>query len=293
VTTRAEGAPTVLNPGRINLRFSARPSERWATHALLILGSVAAIFPVLLAVQASFKTLYDFYDRPLGLPSRWAWENYVSVWQKAHIPEVAWNSVVVCAISVPAILLVASMAANGLARYRFRGNTAIYLYFLAGLIIPIQLSILPTVLMLKTLGIVNTYAGLILPYIALGMPFSIFVLTGFLRTLPRDLEEAARIDGASEFLIYWRIVLPLCAPALATVAILNFVAIWNDFFFPLVAAPAVPTLQVGVNNLRGYYSTEWGFIFAGVTLSALPLVAAYVLLTKQFIRGIAAGAVRG
>jgi raffinose/stachyose/melibiose transport system permease protein len=199
----------------------------------------------------------------------------------------------VCAISVPLILLISSLAAFGLARYRFRGNTAVYLYFLAGLIIPVQLSILPTVLLLKTLRIVNTYPGLILPYVGLGVPFSVFILTGFLRTLPRDLEEAARIDGAGEHTIYWRIMLPLSAPALATVAILNFVGIWNDFFFPLVVAPALPTLQVGVNNLRGYYSTQWGLIFAGVTLSVLPLLVGYVLLTKQFIRGIAAGAVRG
>ena len=271
----------------------ARPNGRWLIHVLLLVGSAIAVLPVLLAVQASFKTLYDFYDRPLGLPSKWAWENYASVWQQARIPEVAWNSVVVCAISVPLILLISSLAAFGLARYRFRGNTAVYLYFLAGLIIPVQLSILPTVLLLKTLRIVNTYPGLILPYVGLGVPFSVFILTGFLRTLPRDLEEAARIDGAGEHTIYWRIMLPLSAPALATVAILNFVGIWNDFFFPLVVAPALPTLQVGVNNLRGYYSTQWGLIFAGVTLSVLPLLVGYVLLTKQFIRGIAAGAVRG
>jgi raffinose/stachyose/melibiose transport system permease protein len=252
-----------------------------------------AILPVLLTVQASFKTLYDFYDRPLELPSTWAWENYVSVWQQARIPEVARNSVLICAVAVPLILVLSSTAGYGLARYRFAGNTAVYLIFLAGLIIPIQLSILPTVLLLKTLRIINTFAGLILPYVAMGLPFSIFILTGFLRTLPRELEEAARIDGAGEMRIFWSVVLPLSGPALATVAILNFVGIWNDFFFPLVAAPSIPTLQVGVNNLRGYYSTQWGFIFAGVTLSAVPLLTAYVLLTKQFIRGITAGAVRG
>ena len=263
------------------------------THSILIASCAFALIPVISAVLASFKTLYDFYDNPLGLPSSWAWQNYVQVWNQAHIPEYALNSAIVAGGAVPAQALCSCMVAYGLARFRFAGNQLVFWYVLAGLLVPIQLTILPIVLLLKTIGILNTHLGLIVPYAAFGMPFSIFLLTGFMRALPRELEEAARIDGAGELRIFWSIMLPLTRPALATVAILHFVGIWNDLFFPLVSAPDVPLLQVGVQNLRGVYSTQWGYIFAGVGLSALPLITLYVLLTKQFIRGLSAGAIKG
>jgi raffinose/stachyose/melibiose transport system permease protein len=263
------------------------------THAILTLSSAFALLPVLLAVQASFKTLYDFYDRPLGLPAVWAWQNYVEVWNQAHIADYALNSAIVSGLAVPLQVACSSLLAYGLARYRFAGNNWTFYFVMAGLLVPIQLTILPIVLMLKTLTIGNSYLGLIVPYVAFGMPFSVFLMAGFLRALPKELEDAGRIDGASELRIFWSIMLPLTRPAMATIAILHFVGIWNDLFFPLVAAPDVPLLQVGVTNLRGYYSTQWGFIFAGVVLSALPLVIAYVLLTKQFIRGLSAAAIKG
>ena len=262
-------------------------------HAILIASCVFAVLPVLLAVQASFKTLYDFYDRPLGLPTTFAWQNYVEVWGQAHIPEYALNSIIVAGFAVPLQIMLSSLTAYGLARYRFPGNTWVFYYVMAGLMVPIQLTIIPLIVMLKTLGILNSYVGLIVPYAAFGMPFSVFLLTGFLRTLPKELEEAARIDGAGEFRIFWSVMLPLTRPAMATVGILHFVGIWNDLFFPLVSAPSVPLLQVGVAGLQGTYSTQWGYVFAGVCLSALPLVTAYVLLTKQFIRGLSAGAIKG
>jgi raffinose/stachyose/melibiose transport system permease protein len=263
------------------------------THAVLLASCAFAVVPVLLAVLASFKTLYDFYDNPLGLPATWAWQNYVQVWNQAHIPEYALNSAIVAGGAVPTQALCSCLVAYGLARFRFAGNQLVFWYVLAGLLVPIQLTILPIVLLLKTLGILNTHLGLIIPYATFGMPFSIFLLTGFMRALPRELEEAARIDGAGELRIFWSIMLPLTRPALATIAILHFVGIWNDLFFPLVSAPDVPLLQVGVQNLRGVYSTQWGYIFAGVVLSALPLITLYVLLTKQFIRGLSAGAIKG
>jgi raffinose/stachyose/melibiose transport system permease protein len=180
-----------------------------------------------------------------------------------------------------------------LTRYQFAAGKWIFIYFVSGLLIPIQLTILPTALQLKTLQIANSHAGLIVVSVALGIPFSVFLMAGFMRTLPRELAESAQLDGAGEFRAFWDIMLPLTRPALATVAILNGVGIWNEFFVPLVLTPDVPTLQVGVNNLRGFYSTDWGNIFAGVTLAALPVLVAYWLLTKQFIRGLSAGAVKG
>ena len=261
---------------------------------LFLLAAVAfALFPVVLSLLASFKSLFDFYDNPLGLPAVWLWQNYVDVWQQARIPEYATNSVIVVGIAVPLILLLSCLAGYGLTRFDFAASKYIYIFFLAGLLIPVQLTILPTIFQLKTLLINDSHAGLIVTYIALGMPFAVFLMAGFMRTLPRELSEAAQLDGAGEFRAFREIMLPQARPALATVAILNFVTIWNEFFLALILAPSVPTLQVGVNNLRGYYSTNWGNIFAGVMLAMLPVIVAYLLLTKQFIRGLSAGAVKG
>jgi raffinose/stachyose/melibiose transport system permease protein len=294
-----ETAPAVSRPAREitvpatrGIRYR-RKAFHGLIHLFLILAVAVALLPVLLTVQASFKTLYDFYGNALGFPATWEWRNYTNVWREAHIPEYTRNSIIVTFTSVPAILALSCCAAYGLTHYNFKGSRWIYIYFLAGLLVPIQLTILPTVFQLKTLHLVDTRPGLIICSVALGLPFSVFLMAGFMRTLPRELAEAAQLDGAGEFRAFWDVMLPLTRPALATVAILNGVGIWNDFFLPLILAPDVPTLQVGVNNLRGYYSTEWGYIFAGVTLSALPVIVAYWLLTKQFIRGLSAGALKG
>jgi raffinose/stachyose/melibiose transport system permease protein len=292
VTSRALDRPRRPVPSARRVR-AGQVAFRAARHLFLAAAVAFALMPVLLAFQASFKTLFDFYDRPLGLPSTWEWRNYVEVWREARIPEYARNSAIVVGVSVPFILLLSCLAGYGLARYQFAASRFVYLFFLTGLLIPVQLTILPTVFQLKTLRLSDTHAGLVVSYVALGLPFAVFLMAGFLRTLPRELSEAAQLDGAGEFRAFWDIVLPLARPALATVAILNFVNIWNEFFLALIIAPSVPTLQVGVNNLRGYYSTEWGFIFAGVSLASLPVLLAYVLLTKQFVRGLAAGALKG
>jgi raffinose/stachyose/melibiose transport system permease protein len=262
-------------------------------HLLLILAVIFALLPVALAFLASFKSLYDFYDNPLGLPAKWEWHNYTSVWREAHIADYARNSVIVTFVSVPLIVILSCLAGYGLTRYKFRFSRTIYLYFLAGLLIPIQLTILPSLLQMKALHLVNTHAGLITLYTALGLPFSVFLMAGFMNTMPGELSEAARLDGAGELRAFWDVVVPRTKPALATVAILNGVSIWNEFFLALILSPGTPTLQVGINNLRGYYSTEWGYIFAGVMVAALPVILAYVLLTKQFIRGLTAGALKG
>jgi raffinose/stachyose/melibiose transport system permease protein len=280
-------------------RAAARPRRRQhplaliGKHGFLLFFSVFAVLPGVFSILASFKNLYDFYNDPLGLPPVWHWENYVQVWSEARIPQAALNTFTVVLISVPLVLICACCTAYGISRFAFRGSNALYYLFLLGMIIPAQLTILPQVLLEKNLGLINSYAGLILPYIGIHMPFATFVLASFARTLPGELHDAALIDGANEWQAFLRIMLPLLRPAVATVAILNSVSIWNDFFFPLIVSPKLPMLQVAVYGLVGVYSTNWGQIFAGVVLSALPLVLAYLLLTKQFIAGRSAGAIKG
>jgi raffinose/stachyose/melibiose transport system permease protein len=273
-----------------------RPSRLFGSlgkHAFLLAFSVFAILPGLFSVLASFKNLYDFYNDPLGLPTIWHWENYTQVWTEARIPQAALNSFTVVVLTVPVVLVCACCTAYGIARFKFRGSNVLYYLFLLGMIIPAQLTILPQVLLEKNLGLINTYAGLILPYVGIHMPFATFILASFARTLPGELQDAALIDGANQWQAFWRIMLPLLQPAVATVAILNSVSIWNDFFFPLIVSPKLPMLQVAVYGLVGQYSTNWGHIFAGVVLSALPLVLAYLMLTKQFVAGLSAGAIKG
>ena len=274
-------------------RRTARVVLSTGQHAFLLVFALFAILPGVFSVLASFKNLFDFYNDPLGLPTVWHWENYVQVWSEARVPQAALNTFTVVALSVPLILAFSCCAAYGMSRFVFRGNNVLYYLFLLGMIIPAQLTILPQVLLEKNLGLINTYAGLILPYVGIHMPFATFVLASFARTLPGELHDAALIDGANEWQAFVRIMLPLLRPAVATVAILNSVSIWNDFFFPLIVSPKLPMLQVAVYGLVGQYSTNWGQIFAGVVLSALPLVVAYLLLTRQFIAGLSAGAIKG
>jgi raffinose/stachyose/melibiose transport system permease protein len=289
----AHTSPT--QPGAVAVGARRRP--RWAAaifrHGFLLVFAGFAVLPGIFTVLASFKSLFDFYNSPLGLPDVWLWQNYVSVWKEAGIPQAALNSVIIVGVTVPLILFFASTTAYGLARFPFRGNAVVYYLFLAGLIIPIQLTILPLVQIDKKLGLINTYAGLILPYAGNHLAFPVFMLTGFLRTIPTELRDAALIDGASEYQVFWKVIAPLMRPALATIAILNLVSIWNDFFFPLIVSPKIPTLQVAVYNLLGVYSTQWGQVFAGVVTGAIPLLVAYLMLTRQFIAGLRAGAVKG
>ena len=184
---------------------------------------------------------------------------------------------------------------TGLARFRFAGRLATRLLFIGGLVVPVQLIILPLFIMFRQIGILGDLRSLIAVYAIFGIPLGVLVLTGFFAALPRDLEEAARIDGASHFEVFWRIMLPLTRPAIAAVVILNGVWMWNDFFlgFILLTKPDAMTLPVAIMAFRGTFSTEWGLIFASVTVSALPVVIAYLLLSRQFIAGLTAGSVKG
>ena len=179
-------------------------------------------------------------------------------------------------------------------RYKFTGAGFILMFFVAGLTLPLKLAIIPLFILLRDLGILNTHAALIVVYVATGLPTTVFIMTGFIRTLPSELEDAARMDGASEALIMWKIMLPLVRPALVIAGIQNVVPIWNDFFFPLVfiQSDRLKTLPQGLASFMGEYNTDWGVMFSGLTLSVLPIVVIYIVLSKQFINGMTSGAVK-
>ena len=265
-----------------------------AIQALLGLNAVVMLYPLLVMLLSAFKTNAELFASPFALPESFALTNMARVWSDTNFVRYLGNSVVVTASSVAGILVVGTMAAYALARYPFRLSALVFLFFLSGLMVPLKLAVIPLFIQLDTLGLIDTRAGLVLVYVAMGLPSAIFILTGFLRSLPGELEEAARMEGASELRIMLRIMLPLARPALVIAAIQNAVPIWNDFFFPLVfiTSERLKTLPQGLTVFMGEYNTDWGVLFAGLSLSALPIVLVYMILSRQFISGMTQGAVK-
>lgn len=261
------------------------------------LAALAAVFfyPLFLMVITAFKSTREIFMDPFGLPSRWSLEPFMRVWQRADFGTYVRNSVVVTGLSTVLVLITSSTTAYGLARYRFRLGNPLYLFFLAGIMIPIRLGVLPLFMLMRKLHLLDTHASLIFIYAASGLPMAVFLLTGFFRTLPRELEDAARIDGCNEFQIFYRVMLPLVRPGLATVTIVNFVPWWNDFFFPLlfIQSDHLKTVPLGMTIFFGQYMTDWGLLFAGMLMMSLPLLILYLVMSRQFIAGLTAGAVKG
>ncbi|KFC70517.1 Sugar transport inner membrane protein [Bosea sp. LC85] len=262
--------------------------------ALLVGNSVLMLYPIVIMVFSAFKTTGEIFDAPFAVPDFTYVANFTRIWGETSLPGYFINSVLITGSSIALILLLGTMGAYALARYDFPGNSAIFMFFLAGLMLPLKLAVIPLFLQMRDFGLLDTRFGLILIYTAMGLPSTIFIMTGFLRTLPTELEEAARIDGASEPRIMLSIMLPLSVPPMVISAIQNAVPTWNDFFFPLVfiQTDSRKTLPQGLSVFMGEYTTDWGMLFAGLTIAALPLTIIYIVMSRQFIRGMTAGAVK-
>lgn len=264
------------------------------THAVLWFTTIVMIYPMAIVVLSAFKTTAEIYASPFSLPQSFSLQNVETIWRETTFPRYLANSILVTGASIVSIVTIATMAAYALARYTFRGNELIYLFFLSGLMLPLKLAIIPLFIQLTSIGLIDTRLGLVVIYTAMGLPSAIFILTGYLRTLPKELEESARIDGAGEARILWSVMLPLARPAMVIAAINNAVPIWNDFFFPLVfiQSDGLKTLPQGLTIFMGEYNTEWGVLFAGLTLAALPITLLYIVLSRQFVAGMTQGAVK-
>ncbi len=265
-----------------------------AIQALLVLNAVVMVYPLLVMLLSAFKTNAELFASPFALPESFSFTNAARVWGETNFVAYLGNSVVVTACSVLGILVTGTMAAYALARYRFWLNSLVFLFFLSGLMVPLKLAVIPLFIQLDALGLIDTRAGLVLVYVAMGLPSAIFILTGFLRSLPTELEEAARMEGASELRIMLLVMLPLARPAMVIAAIQNAVPIWNDFFFPLIfiSSERLKTLPQGLTVFMGEYNTDWGVLFAGLSLAALPIVAVYIVLSRHFIEGMTQGAIK-
>ncbi|MGG2075736.1 carbohydrate ABC transporter permease [Lysinibacillus irui] len=262
----------------------------------LVVFTVATIslYPILLMILSSFKKSVDIYKDPLGLPTSFSLDTYCTLLSKIPFTTYFMNSMFVSILSVVLIVVVCSLASFYIARFKFSWNHALFFIFLLGMMIPIKLGIVPLFILMRDLGLINSLWSLVLMNTATGIPLSMLILTGFFKTMPYELEEAARIDGAGNLKILWHVVLPLMRPALGTVVIINFIAAWNDFFFPLIfiTEKMKRTIPVGMMSLFGEHSADWGSLFAGLTLASLPMILLFFIASKQFMEGLTAGAIK-
>ncbi|MDP3962238.1 MAG: carbohydrate ABC transporter permease [Pseudorhodobacter sp.] len=267
-----------------------------AAHAVLISYTLIALFPVFVVVSNSFKSRRAIFAEPLALPDATSFDliGYTTVLKQGDFFHYFQNSMVVTVASLFFVLLFGAMAAFALSEYRFRGNTLMGLYLALGIMIPIRLGTVAILQLMVATGLVNTLLALILVYTAQGLPLAVFILAEFMKQVSGDLKNAGRIDGLSEYRIFFALVLPLVRPAMATVAVFTMIPIWNDLWFPLILAPAeaTKTITLGSQVFIGQFVTNWNAVLAALSLAILPVLVLYLIFSRQLIRGITAGAVK-
>ncbi len=267
-----------------------------AAHAILITYTLIALFPAFVVVINSFKSRKAIFADPLALPSLNNFDlvGYETVMKQGDFFAYFQNSLIVTVASLFFVLLFGAMAAFALSEYRFKGNTLMGLYLALGIMIPIRLGTVAILELMVAGGLVNTLTALVLVYTAQGLPLAVFILSEFMKTVSDDLKNAGRIDGLSEYAIFFTLVLPLVRPAMATVAVFSMIPIWNDLWFPLILAPAeeTKTVTLGSQVFIGQFVTNWNAVLAALSLAILPVLVLYLIFSRQLIRGITAGAVK-
>jgi len=258
---------------------------------------VSVVFPMIWTLITSFKTSRELYNQPWALPAVPQWGNYARAWAKMHVGTYLFNSVFVSAVSLAAIMGIGSMIAYSLARYEFPGNRVIYFTFIAGMMIPGWLSFIPAWFLHRSIGTIGTRWCLIIQYTASSLPFTVFFLQAFFKTLPKELEESAIIDGANVYTVFWKVMLPLAKSGMLTIAVFNFLGVWNEFTWALITISddARKTLPLGMSNLLevGYYATDWGAMFAGFIIMLVPTFIVYAIFQNRLTEGITIGALKG
>jgi raffinose/stachyose/melibiose transport system permease protein len=267
-----------------------------AAHAILLTYTLIALFPVFVIVINSFKSRKAIFADPLALPMPGNFDlvGYETVLKQGDFFLYFQNSLIVTVASLFFVLLFGAMAAFALSEYRFKGNTLMGLYLALGIMIPIRLGTVAILEIMVASGLVNTLTALILVYTAQGLPLAVFILSEFMKSVSDDLKNAGRIDGLSEYRIFFSLVLPLVRPAMATVAVFTMIPIWNDLWFPLILAPAeeTKTVTLGAQVFIGQFVTNWNAVLAALSLAIVPVLVLYLIFSRQLIRGITAGAVK-
>jgi len=279
---------------RLTLRITTRHLALGLLYLLLIAGAALALLPFGWMVSTSLKRLPEVFSWPIEwLPDRPIWENYVTVFE--HVPFLRFyaNTVFVTLASTLGLLVTSCMAGYALARLRFPGRDLLFLIYLGTMMIPGQVTLIPRFITMRLLHWIDTYQALIVP--GMFSAFGVFLMRQFFMGIPRSLDDAAILDGASHFDIFWRIALPLSKPAIATLIIFAFVGSWNDFLWPLVVTNSVDklVLSVGLSHFQDLYYTEWTLLMAASVMAMVPVLAVYVLAQRYFVQGIALTGIKG
>lgn len=285
-----------MSETRPNWQRSVRKALSLAPQYLIVAAvSLIMLGPIAIAVLGGFKTTGELMNRPFSLPDNWLTENYKFVFALQTFWEQLRNSIIVAVGTVSLTMLSASMAAFVFARMSFKWRDLIFNFFTLGLMFPLMVAILPLYLLMRQVGLLNNLLGMVLVQAAYGLPMTIVVLRGFFRALPRDLEDAAYIDGCSAFGFFWRVLLQLSTPALAANAALGLVASWNALFLPLVVLDneRLWTLPLGTMQFQGQYFSEWSRVMAFVVIAMIPAVVFYLLAERYIISGLTGGALKG
>jgi raffinose/stachyose/melibiose transport system permease protein len=277
---------------------SAHIQRTWPKVVLWIFLAVAAVIwlvPFFIIVLTSLRSMNDLISNGVfAWPTRWVPENFTRAWNLGNFSTFFRNSLILIFTKVPLGILIASLAAYPLAKMRFRGSNIVFIFFLIGLAVPIHVTLTPLLVMMKQLGIAGTLPALIPPYVVFGLPFQIFVMRGFLRTIPSELIEAARLDGANELSVFFRIMLPLAVPALITLFIIDSLGTWNELLIALVliSSEASLTVPVGLLRFQGQWSSRYTELMAGVVISIAPILFIYIFLQRYLVSGLTAGALK-
>lgn len=263
-------------------------------YVFLSIYALIILVPFTMMVFNSFKTMRELFLKPFSLPSKFNFDNFTRAWRFANIGVGYRNSLFVAGVTVLIVAMLASMFAYMISKYDFSFRRAIFLYSMLGLALPARLAVIPIFILLRNMGLTNSLLGLILVYSSVNIPFSVFILKNFIDAVPNELCEAARIDGAGVGYIYYRVILPLIKPALSIIAIVTFVNVWNDFFFPLILINdrSKATITLAVSIFFGEYSIQWPLLFAGLTLSIAPTVIMFLIFSRFFIAGMTQGAIK-
>jgi len=264
------------------------------SHVVLVVWSIIVIVPLLWTLMSSFKTSREVLASPFGLPAEWNLDNYISAWTQYNFGQMFVNTVIVVGVSLVLVMVLGAMCAYVLARFALPGSRVIYYLMLAGLTFPVFLAIVPLFFVLQGMGLLNTLPGLILTYVAFALPFTVFFLFSFFKSLPYEIQEAAYVDGASEWRTFFQVMLPMAKPGLAAVAILNFLGLWNQFLLP-VALNTDQGQYVLSQGMAAFassagYKVDFGALFAAVVITIVPVLITYIFFQRQLQGSVTQGA---
>lgn len=278
-----------------NMKALLKKSQRFIINMIVLIFSISCVFPIIWMLYSSFKTNPEFNRSILALPKTLHFENYITAFKMGNMGQYSLNSLFNAVVSSALIIIFSFVVAYFIARFKFRFRKIIYITFLFGMLVPIHALLVPVFIQYKNLGLFDTRFTLLIPYVAFGLPFSIFLMEGFIKTVPRELEEAAYIDGSGFLSTMFRIIFPVCKPTVVTIGLLSFLDGWNEFPFALVLIRSdhLKTISLGLLNFNGQYSKEYTTQMAGLIMAVLPIIIIYAFMNKQIIEGMTAGAVKG